>query len=464
LVNNRTDLVNKNNHDKVANLVNNRTDLVNENNHDKVTNDYELVTNDMVTNDYDLVSTLSNFDSPAVSPEAVSKIQRNKTDPLVRSNYSDSQSENLVKQCNIFGGLSDNAIETDNADLEKKNYDLLAERKKLLESITSNVNLYKMNNNTIVYYAHDMISSGKKYIVSKMCADQHNSTDDIFKKISMTEVNFQIILSRFVYTLNRTQQKLFGNVLECMYDILVSKKINPICIIPKSYDDLRKLYLDGELAITKHIPIPLVQQVMDHSYVSLLDCVADFLIRKDYIIKNISDWESYIKKSSLENDMQLFVSNRVIQIINDAKERLSVSSLDKTLPIVPLFISFWSDDFDPNKSIKSNRQSVWIKTATIFTMNDDGEKIKVTYPLSLSVKGLNHEQVEALYVKELEQLRSEKLIVMYSRSHNSVVYVHADLFCVLNDQPERRNNLNLANGNSSHHGRFGYILDARKVK
>ena len=39
------------------------------------------------------------------------------------------------------------------------------------------------------------------------------------------------------------------------------------------------------------------------------------------------------------------------------------------------------------------------------------------------------------------------------------VRVHADIFCVLADQPERRGTLKLAAGNSVHHKRFGYLLD-----
>jgi hypothetical protein len=53
---------------------------------------------------------------------------------------------------------------------------------------------------------------------------------------------------------------------------------------------------------------------------------------------------------------------------------------------------------------------------------------------------------------------------MYSRSHNSLVYVHGNIFSVLNDQPERRSNLTLANGNSKVHGRFGLLLDCGQVQ
>lgn len=346
----------------------------------------------------------------------------------------------------------------------KKNNLIFREMEKLLQSLNNNVNMYKMNDKTATYYAHDIVSSGKKYIVSKMFANQLNSQNDIFKDISMMEVNFQVTLSRFAYNLTRSQQRLFGDLLDYIHNILVLRKIEPICTIPKSYNDLRKLYLDGDLSIAKHVPIPIIQQQKDHSYVSLLDCVADFLIRKDNIIKSLTDWDDYINDALLRHDMHLFVSNRVIKIINDSKQRLLLNCLDNTLTMVPIFITFWSDDFDPNKSIKSNRQSVWIKTVTIFSMNESGEKIMVTYPLSLSNKGADHEQVESLYYKEVNQLRSGKIITMYSRSHKSVVYVHGDIFCIMNDQPERRGNLKLANGNSLYHGRFGYIINFKKVQ
>jgi hypothetical protein len=44
--------------------------------------------------------------------------------------------------------------------------------------------------------------------------------------------------------------------------------------------------------------------------------------------------------------------------------------------------------------------------------------------------------------------------VMFSRSHNAMVKVHAEIFCILNDQPERRSTLKLGNGSSILHGRF----------
>jgi hypothetical protein len=146
------------------------------------------------------------------------------------------------------------------------------------------------------------------------------------------------------------------------------------------------MYIDGEGAISRNVPIPNVVMLGDHSYVSLIDCVADFLIRRDDIISNIQDWHSNLYQNKIYDDMHVFSCERVKEILNEANVRLSNSMLKNTFQLVPIFITIWSDDFDPNKSIKSNRQSIWIKTVTIFSMSKTCKKIKITYPISLSLK------------------------------------------------------------------------------
>ena len=80
------------------------------------------------------------------------------------------------------------------------------------------------------------------------------------------------------------------------------------------------------------------------------------------------------------------------------------------------------------------------------------------------MKGSQHEVVEEYYMQQVTSLKEGNMIIMYSRTHKQLVNVHAELFCILNDQPERRGNLNLANGNSMIHGRFGVLLDSRQVE
>ena len=178
-------------------------------------------------------------------------------------------------------------------------------------------------------------------------------------------------------------------------------------------------------------------------------------------------WKNYLGEVPFDyahkcNLMGLFTCNKAVTIVRNANQLMIDQELHDTLPLIPVFIKFWSDDLDPNKSTKSNHQSVWIKTCTIFTADKCGKKIQRTYPISLSKKGCNHEVVEESFSNELHELKFGKLPTMYSRAHRRLVCVHGELFCVMNDQPERRGNLKLSFGNAAVHGRFGYIIDDKQ--
>lgn len=133
--------------------------------------------------------------------------------------------------------------------------------------------------------------------------------------------------------------------------------------------------------------------------------------------------------------------------------------------IVIIFFKIWSDDFDPNNSVKSNRQSVWVKTLiSIFARLIDGTKVTYTYPISTAPKGVCHDEVDIQIYNELQSLRTGCFLTFFCRFMLKPIYVHADIFCMLADQPERRTLLNLSAGDSINHKRFGYLLDYQKCK
>ena len=46
----------------------------------------------------------------------------------------------------------------------------------------------------------------------------------------------------------------------------------------------------------------------------------------------------------------------------------------------------WSDDLDPNSSIKSNRGALWISTVTFVTQTFTENKLDDTYAISIGFK------------------------------------------------------------------------------
>ena len=352
---------------------------------------------------------------------------------------------------------NDNTIDCN--DNTMKTTSIKKRLQELLSTLNNNTETKKLNYKTAVYYANDMFGCGKRYIISQSYGNQTR-----MNTISPSEIKFQMCMSSFVSKLPRSLAIEFGDILTQLKEIYIEGNNPPVCSLPNNYSDLRRIYIDGSAAISKNVPTPIAIMKDKHLFVSLVDCVADFIIRKDNLIFNIDDWDNIINNCIFNKDMNIFGCERCKEIIGKAKLRINEVMLEKILPTIPLLITFWSDDFDPNKSVKNNRQSVWIKTATIFTMDKFGNKIQGTYVLSLSVKKLDHESIENAILLDLEKLRSGKLLMMYSRSNRSLVHVHADVFCVMNDQPERRSNLHLANGNSSVHGYFGIMLDFKKVQ
>jgi hypothetical protein len=89
-------------------------------------------------------------------------------------------------------------------------------------------------------------------------------------------------------------------------------------------------------------------------------------------------------------------------ILRNCQQRILSQSVQTSMPVLPIILIFWSDDFEPNKSIKSNRQSVWIKTVTLIVKNDTNENVsRFTYPVAVGNKETVHEEVEQHIVSEL---------------------------------------------------------------
>jgi len=73
--------------------------------------------------------------------------------------------------------------------------------------------------------------------------------------------------------------------------------------------------------------------------------------------------------------------------VRDIRKRASASYPNES--IIAIYCTEWSDDFDPNVSNKSNRQSCWIKTVTILSCNPDDvvNKFSATFPIAVGKKG-----------------------------------------------------------------------------
>ena len=202
----------------------------------------------------------------------------------------------------------------------------------------------------------------------------------------MMKPDHECKMAKFVNSLIRTQTIEFSEVLSSISNKHIynddALKL-PCNQLPTSYAALRNRYLGGRKAISKYLPVPKVKMLDNHSYISINSCLVDFLLKYDEFIMTLTDWNAYYD-STQYNDAMLNLKNsdKIKSIIDIAMQKIS----NNGMKCLPLFIKMWSDDFDPNKSVKSNRQSVWLKTITIFSFINDGLLVEHTYPMGLSKK------------------------------------------------------------------------------
>ena len=225
----------------------------------------------------------------------------------------------------------------------------------ILELLLTSQNVHNVNQQMMNYYSFDMVTSGKKYLIVNMMNRFDATADETFATISDEEVECQIQISEFVSTLTRNQLMEFSSVVNSINKCYHQSKIPTLCTLPISLADIRRNYIDGVDSITKHLPIPDIRILKNHSYVSIRDYVADFLLSNKNKLKMLDDYKSLMQTNN-DNKLNLFSCNRIKYIIETA----DVKRGNVRDPIIVLFFKLWSDDFYPNNSIKSNRQSVWV--------------------------------------------------------------------------------------------------------
>ena len=222
-------------------------------------------------------------------------------------------------------------------------------RTTMIDHYMKDSSVHKVNNNTSNYYSYKIMSSGPKYLISKMWCKEESTMNDVFGRLSDEEVNCQMKIGNFARSLTRGQQQDFADIIDGIKNIYVDRKVVPVCKLATTNADVRRLYVDGINSVTKNLPIPDVKMLKKHSYVSLKDCIADMLLDNSRVLKSPQE---YIERAKFHpNDLSMFGCERIREIADVAVERNHKEVDNTDSEIVVLFLKLWSDDFDPNNSI-----------------------------------------------------------------------------------------------------------------
>ena len=305
----------------------------------------------------------------------------------------------------------------------------------------------------------------KKPLEYLMACSSFNTKDNL-PNIRRSDAYLNLQIFEFIYSLSRTQQVQFSNIMSNIHPHMLSpEKWNhdfPLYnhtlstnyqsfMLPTSYNELRRTYLRGKSSFLENIPKVKVKTIGKgknlHTYVSISDCVEHFLLFGGFGIINMRNNSSGPTNNIFDSTRCLENCNRVL---SDPK------NIDMAL-ILPVVL--FSDDFDPSISlVKANKQSIWMYSLS-FKSQRKTTAISHTYILSIGNKGSDHCPVLQKIEAEMEQVRNGSLGRMF---HGALCkYVKPVVIPILRhgDQPERRSINMLKLGKETNHARWQYSID-----
>ena len=249
------------------------------------------------------------------------------------------------------------------------------------------------------YFQHQYKNSGgSAYLVG--LSQFHFS--DIGNKIRKEEIDLDISIASLCNNIQKDKRNELAKVINGVSAFVRrvteanmksnGASLSPYTIkLPITENDIRKRYIDGKYSINDNLPMPTIHDLERHSYISIIDIVKHMLGHG----MSFDTIQSY--KSLSDNKVSCIgQSMRAKEILNNSAIRFPDGN------VMPLWIIEWSDDFDPNDSIKANRGSVWLKTVTIcmpprITKNQH----LYTYPIAIGEKGDSHEEVEDKFLWDM---------------------------------------------------------------
>jgi len=307
---------------------------------------------------------------------------------------------------------------------------------------------YSTNHNKNYFKKENSSGLGRAYLVGQ----SQFKLGVVGANVAKDEVDLHMNIAALVSALTTGQRDKLAAVLQQVVSVTRRQCLEKPSSshwstrVPLSSAELRSMYVEGRHALLPNLPRPPVTMVGDHAYVSLIDCVADLLghgmeldvierVHHGAVVRGIG--ESLRAQRILDNSERLHCGTKVLT----------------------LYVTEWSDGFEPSLSIKGNRGSCWVKTVTISPPPNKLHSLSHTYPIALGHDGDNHEEVEAKFAEELLSFGRGGAMDFYHGSLERNVRVHLELFVSLQDQPERRSANYIMLGTSRYTARWGLALD-----
>ena len=382
----------------------------------------------------------------------------------------------------------------------------------------SDVTFPFVGDRNIQYFTHNHQGRGVAYLVSR----SQFGMDFLMDRLLQEDLSFQLHLASLISGMTRGQQRKFTEVMSKYHQVTALKSLeaahrrllndeptltattnsaasvvmSPVVAptfdstagadrtwfsrMPTSFDDLRRLYVEGKTAFITNLPRPNVTRLQDHAYVSIVDCIADILahgLDLDIIKAGSGEEDTTTNTNEGTPSSQAGVSSVTSQSkhcrsIYDRAQRILANQQDSATmanssfnmqdkpPLICLWINEWSDGFEPSYSVKANRGSAWLKTITISPPANKVHSLDYTYPIAVGKSASSHEEVEKLFAAELQGLSGDlEYRLFYHGGLKRNVRVYAEVNVSLMDQPERRGSNYIMLGGGTYTSRWRHSAD-----
>ena len=171
--------------------------------------------------------------------------------------------------------------------------------------------------------------------------------------------------------------------------------------IPNCPKTVRRVYIKGADAFLPNLPHPIPEKLDSfHSYISIHEIIAQYLALAVPIQEVWSLQHADIADGAIYST--LYETPAVRSIVNRVQNQYPRENV-----LILLGIEFY-DDFDPNNSIKCNRQSIWMKCMSISPPKNNLHGMTTTFPMSFGPKDRCHEVVEEKLCGEILDLSNPK--------------------------------------------------------
>jgi hypothetical protein len=277
-----------------------------------------------------------------------------------------------------------------------------------------------------------------------------------------------LYIARIVMLTTAEVHELLSTVLVFFNGIaklfLVPRNLYPSMPLPLTPYHFQSMITNGSNSnsLKSILPVPHLEHnpETEHSYSSLTELVpmTMFMPPSSCVTKGVCDRYSSSTKS------ELFFSKRNMipaEYLNN-----------EDVPTVLVFVSLWSDGWDPSRLSKNNRHPVWTATGTMIFVEigtPDKPYLANTVLMGVGPGKESHEEFFDMLVNE-KRTRWEgedgrlHPFLFYSKHHGKEVHAFITLSLALQDNPERRSSAELLSGNSNTHGIFGVSCDFGRLE